>query len=100
MSDYTIERSLFEYLFASFLNLFHMDMVSYWIDVANAEVVFTIRKINDDTEDRMNVRIGVMCYHYGHSYVDSFADFFRQIMDHYHLDWKSWVELLQKRGLV
>lgn len=99
MSDYTKEQSLFDYLFASFLNLFHMDMISYWIDASNLEIVYEIQKENDD-RDRMYVRINTMSYYYGNSYVDCFADFFRKIIGHYQLDWKPWVEFLQKNKLV
>lgn len=99
MSDYTKERSLFVYLLTSFLTMFPIVMVSYWIDVSNLEIVCEIQKVNDD-HDRMYVRINTMSYYYGNSYGDCFADFFRKIIEHYHLDWKPWVEFLQKRELV
>ena len=89
---------LFDSLFAEFLSIFQLRMICWYIDVSNDDLVFSICKLDND-DDYVVARINRTSGLCSTSYFD-FADFFRGIVEHYHLDWKPWVEFLQKNKLV
>lgn len=68
------------------------------MDVANSDLVFSICKVVND-DDYVVARINYTSFSYNTSYFD-FADFFRGIIEHYHLDWKPWTEFLQKNKVI
>lgn len=98
MLNCEVRSCLFDSLFAEFLSMFQLRMTCWHIDVANNDLVFSICKLDNDS-DYVVARINHASYSYITSYFD-FADFFRGIVEHYHLDWKPWVEFLQKNKLV
>ena len=96
MLNCEMRSCLFDDLFEEFLSMFQLRMICWYIDVANNDVVCTICKGDNDY---VMARINYIPFSYGTSYFD-FADFFRKIIEHYQLDWKPWVEFLQKNKLV
>ena len=98
MFNYEVRSCLFDNLFAEFLSMFQLRMICWYIDVANDDLVFSVCKLDNDNDyvvARIN-RTSGLCSTF---YFD-FADFFRGIVEHYHLDWKPWVEFLRKNKLV
>ena len=98
MLNCEMRSCLFDNLFGKFLSMFQLRMICWHIDVANNDLVFTICKVDND-DDYVTARINYTSFSYDTSYFD-FADFFRKIIEHYHLDWKPWVEFLQKNNFV
>lgn len=102
MLNCEVRSCLFNSLFGEFLSMFQLRMLCWYIDAVNDDLVFTICKLDkDNDDDYVTARINYTYTSGSYStfYFD-FADFFRGIVEHYHLDWKPWVEFLQKRGLV
>lgn len=82
--------------------MFQLRVMCRHIDVTNNDLVFSICKLDNDNDyDYVVARINYTYTSGSYStfYFD-FADFFHGIIEHYHLDWKPWVEFLQKNELA